>query len=122
MVATADIAVAAAEALEAGPEPGARVHSLHGPRDYSFTEAATAIGEGIGQPVGFMRADADQVRGALLGMGASAHVADMYLELYEAINQGRFVDEQPRSAKTTTSTQLEDFAKQVMAPMLQPQA
>jgi hypothetical protein len=42
------------------------------------------------------------------------------LELSDAIDVGRIKPEFPRSPETTTPTTLEDFARSVMAPVVQP--
>src|SRR5215207_7131560 len=50
MIATADIAAVAAEALSEQNWSGVVVRELIGPRDLTYTEAAAAIGAAIGQP------------------------------------------------------------------------
>jgi uncharacterized protein YbjT (DUF2867 family) len=121
MTATADTAAAAARALAGDPPKGVRVVPLHGPRDYTFDDAARLIGEGLGEKVSHVRVSASQAREAMRGLGVSDHVAGVFLEMYEAIDSGRLVAEYPRSAATTTPTRIEDFARQMMAPALQAQ-
>src|SRR5918998_1735295 len=50
MIATADVAAVAAEALRERDWSGAVVRELLGPRDLTYTEAAAAIGAAIGAP------------------------------------------------------------------------
>ena len=50
MVATQDIAVKAAELLDAGDFDNQSVHYLLRPRNYPLQGAARAIGQAIGQP------------------------------------------------------------------------
>lgn len=110
MIATQDIAEAAYHAL-LNPASGVKVWSLHGPRDYSFDEAASIIGKAIGKDVTHNEVPADATREVLLKMGMSQDAATRMVELYTAMNTGHMKDEQPRTAETTTSTKLEDFAQ-----------
>ncbi|MBD3332745.1 NAD(P)H-binding protein [candidate division GN15 bacterium] len=118
MVATEDIAEAAAEALTK-PVEGIRVEPLHGPKDYSFGEAAEIIGDALGQEVRLVTITPDQAIEALTSMGATRHVAETMVELYSAIDSGHFKDDHPRTEQTTTRTTLEDFCQRVLVPALE---
>jgi uncharacterized protein YbjT (DUF2867 family) len=118
MIATRDIAAAAADALTDTDWHGVRVKPLHGSRDYSFSEAADIIGDAIGHPVKFVTIPVEQARQHMLGMGASEDVTHNMLELYDAIETGRITAEHPRGPETTTPTTFEAFARDTLAPAL----
>ncbi len=117
MVATRDIARAAAQHLLDSSWSGRTVKGLHGPADLSFDEAAAAIGEGLERPVTHVQVPEDQTRQALRAMGLSEHVTELVLELYRAIESGLLRPAEPRTAETTTSTTLEQFAWDVLKPL-----
>jgi uncharacterized protein YbjT (DUF2867 family) len=116
MIATRDVADAAADALTDTDWHGVRTKPLHGPRDYTYNEAADIIGKAVGRPVKFVTVSYEQAREQLLGMGVSENVTDRYLEMYEAFEAGRVVSEHPRSPDTTTPTTFEEFARDTLAP------
>lgn len=121
MIATKDIAEVASRALSDTTWGGLRILPLHGPKDYSFEEAARIIGEGIEREVGFVQVSPDQTRAFLLNKGVSEHMADLYLEMYNAIETGYMRDEFPRGPQTTTPTTLEEFTRQYIVPAVKHQ-
>jgi uncharacterized protein YbjT (DUF2867 family) len=118
MVATRDIAQVAALRLQDNTWTGRTVQGLHGPADLSFDEAAMAIGRGLGRPVVHVRVPEEQARQAMSAAGLSEYVADMVLELYRAIESGLLRPAEPRTAETTTPTTLEQFARDVLQPLI----
>ena len=118
MIATKDIADAACHALLDTESTGVRIVPLHGPRDYSFDEAAEIIGKAVGKEVKHVSITPEQTRDALISMGLTEGVADTMVEMYTAMDKGILVDEDPRSAESTTPTTLEEFAKETIAPVL----
>ena len=112
MVATRDIADAAAKALKARDWHGVVVRELLGPRDLSFTEATHILGKRIGKPdlryVQF--SDEDQAR-ALVQAGMSQSFADLYVEMTRAFNSGTIKPH--RTAQNTTPTRFESFASEL---------
>jgi uncharacterized protein YbjT (DUF2867 family) len=118
MVATRDIAAAAAKALVDPRARGVRIVPLHGPRDYSFNEVAQIIGDALGTKVGFTKISREQIREFLLAHGASKDVAELFPEMYLAIESGHMRPEHPRSAETTTPTTFEEIARTVLAPAM----
>lgn len=50
-------------------------------------------------------------------MGVTEDIANMYVELYQSINDGLLRPTQPRSAATTTPTSFEEWTKQVLLPI-----
>ena len=50
--------------------------------------------------------------------GMPGFVTEMFLEMYEGIREGRMSPQTPRSAETTTPTDLATFAREVLRPAL----
>jgi len=116
MIATEDVARAAADALTETAWTGVRTISLLGPRDYSFDEAAAVLGRHIGVELRHVKVSPEQARGWLTSSGASESVAKAYVAMMQAIESGDLAPEAPRSKESTTSTTLERFARAVFAP------
>lgn len=112
MIATRDIATAAAELLAAPSFTGKSARELLGPRDYSSAEATTILGRAIGKPdLRYLEFPYQEARKAMLGMGFSESMADLFVEMQRAMNEGRLVVREKRSAANSTPTTLEEFAK-----------
>jgi uncharacterized protein YbjT (DUF2867 family) len=109
MIATADIAAVAANALKARDWKGVVVKELLGQRDLSHAEATRIIGESIGKPdleyVQF--SDANEIN-ALVNSGLSESFATLYVEMTRALNNGAL--RPTRNGDNTTSTPFEEFA------------
>lgn len=118
MIATHDIAASASKLLSQ-PLTGQKVVPLHGPRDYSMGQFAEVVSRALGEKINYVQVTADQTREAMVSMGLTKYVADLFLELYDAIDTGRIQPEFPRSAETTTPTTLEEFVNAAMVPALQ---
>lgn len=116
MVATSDIAEAAARLLREESVSGHGVRYLLGPRDLTMPEATRILGGAIGKPdlayVVFPEEDAGK---AMAGIGMSSSVIGAMLEMQRAFNTGRIRPTQERNASNTTSTTLEEFARNVFA-------
>lgn len=111
MIATRDIARAAAELLAERTIAGKTRRELHGARDYTMTEAAAILGRAIGRPdLPYVQFPYDAARQVLVGMGLSGSMADLYVEMSRAFNEGVVVSVEPRTAANTTPTTLEAFA------------
>jgi uncharacterized protein YbjT (DUF2867 family) len=114
MIATGDIADAAAKALQARDWNGIVVRELLGQRDISFAEATRIIGERIGQPdlryVQFPYADTVK---ALTQFGFSENIATLEVAVACAANEGRIASRERRNPKNTTATRFEDFADEL---------
>jgi len=117
MIATRDIAAVATELLANPTFTGRSFRELLGPRDYAPRDTARILGQAIGKPelpyVQFPPADAHK---AMVAAGLSPSLANDYVEMYDAFNEGRVRSLQGRSAATTTPTTLEDFARASFAP------
>lgn len=117
MIATRDIAEAAAEYLTEPNFEGCTVRELLGPRDYTFREATSILGATIDKPeLPYVEFSFDDFRGALMGAGLSASTADAIIELNHAFNDGKVQSLATRTPENTTSTTLEIFARDIFAP------
>jgi uncharacterized protein YbjT (DUF2867 family) len=111
MIATRDIAAAAEELLALPSFEGKASRELQGPRDYAMTEATAILGRAVGKPdLKYVQFPYDATKQALVGMGLSASMADLYVEMARAFNEGRAKALEARSARTTTPTTLEQFS------------
>lgn len=120
MIAAEDIGKYAADLLVKRDFNGKQTRELQGQRDLTMSEAAAILGEAIGKPeLQYLQAPNAQIRAAMIQRGMSENVADLMLEMTDALNSGHMRAREPRSAKNTTSTSLEDFAVKVFAPAYQ---
>ena len=118
MIATRDIGEYAAGALEALKFSGKQTRELLGPRDVTMKEAAAIVGSAIGKPgLSYTHAPAMMLKPAMVGMGISANMVDLILEMAEAFNSGYAKALEPRGKENTTPTGLDWFATNVFAPV-----
>ncbi len=116
MIATKDIADAAAHLLARRAFTGHSVRYLLGPRDLTLREATLIFGEAIGSPgIRYVQFPEDEARKALWGVGMSESAAEAMLEMNRAFNAGKIRPASTRDAENTTPTTLEEFAKTVFA-------
>ena len=117
LIATQDIGAYAAQALIGLHFSGQQTHELLGQRDLSMSEAASIIGAEIGRPgLAYKQLPNDLVRKALTETGTSQNVADLILEMAEAINSGHMAAREKRTMENTTPTTFETFVREVFAP------
>jgi uncharacterized protein YbjT (DUF2867 family) len=117
MIATSDIGAVAAEALAKLDFVGMQTRELLGPRHVTNSEAAKILGAAVGKPdLGYRQVPASMLKPAMMQMGMSANMADLILEMSEALNTGHMKSQEPRSPRNTTATTLETFALEVFAP------
>jgi uncharacterized protein YbjT (DUF2867 family) len=117
MIAARDISAVAAEALLKLDFEGKRSRELQGPRDVAYAEVAKIVGAAIGRPdLTYKQMPAAQLKPALMQMGMSSNMADLLLEMAEALNSGYMRVLEPRSPENTTPTTLETFVAQVFVP------
>jgi uncharacterized protein YbjT (DUF2867 family) len=123
MISTHDIGIAAAEALLKLSFTGKETRELLGQRDVSYQEAASVIGQAIGRPeLRYMQLGPEQLKPALVQMGMSQNMADLLLEMSEALNSGYMRPLEPRSELNTTPTSLETFVAEHFVPRFTSQA
>jgi uncharacterized protein YbjT (DUF2867 family) len=118
MIATRDIAAAAAPRILDPGWTGRYVMGLHGPRDLSFDEAAQILSEELSKPVNHVTVPPEAAKEGMMAMGMTAGSADTMLELYSAIDTGHIKAEMSRNEETTTPTEFAVFVREVMKPML----
>jgi uncharacterized protein YbjT (DUF2867 family) len=117
MIATQDIGAFAAEALLALNFSGKQARELLGQRDVTYTEMTGVIGKEIGRPdLAYMQMPPAQLKPALMQMGMSGNMADLLLQMSEAMNSGHMKALEPRSAQNTTPTSIEQFMRTQFAP------
>ena len=110
MIATQDIAQFAAERLLKKDFSGTTVKDLLGQRDVSMNEAAEIIGKKIDKPdLKYVQFPYEDTEKALVDMGFSADVAELFIEMSKAFNQELI--NTPRIPDNTTDTPLEEFAE-----------
>ncbi len=111
MIATKDIAPVAADHLIKRDFSGKSVHELLGERDVSMEEVTRIFGEKIGKPdLKFVHFSAEDAKKGMMDFGMSDDVSDLLVELSQAINDGLFAVNQPRTTENTTTTSIEEFA------------
>jgi len=117
MIATRDIGAGAAEILRNCNFTGKQARELLGARDLDYREVASVIGRAIGRPeLAYAQLPAAQLKPAFVQMGMSANMADLILEMAEALNSGYMTTLEPRSAANTTPTPFEGFVTEEFVP------
>jgi uncharacterized protein YbjT (DUF2867 family) len=117
MIATPDIGATAAAALLKLDFSGKQARELLGQRDLTYQEVASVIGQAIGKPgLGYVQLPPAQLKPALVQMGLSSNMADLLLEMSEALNSGYMRALEPRSAQNTTPTSIETFVAGQIVP------
>jgi uncharacterized protein YbjT (DUF2867 family) len=117
MIATRDVGDYAAQRLLDLDFSGRETREVLGERDLSMMEVTAAIALGIGKPdLRYEQFSYDQVRQGLAQMGWSPKKAAVYIEMFEAINGGLLVAQEPRSPKNSTPTTFETFVRDVFVP------
>jgi uncharacterized protein YbjT (DUF2867 family) len=117
MVATHDIGDVAARWLLDASWAGHHVRGVHGPADVTPAQAAEAIGRATGREVRYVQVSEEDARQALLGSGASEHVADEYARLFTGLDV-HAADREPRTSETTTPTTIEAWARETIRPLI----
>ena len=120
LIATRDIGTFAADELLRLDFRGHQTQELSGQRDLTMTEVTTVIGKAIGKPeLQYHQITYDQFRGVLIQMGASQGIADMFVEMSEALNSGHVRALEARSQRNTTPTSYEQFVAEEFVPAYQ---
>ena len=115
MVATADIADAAAAALRARDWTGVEVRELLGPRDLTYTEATRILGGAIGRPdLQYVRLPDEEMIGALVEAGFTQDTAALHVEMGRAMSDGTIAPIEGRTAANTTPTRFEDVVADLL--------
>ena len=123
LIAARDIGATAAAALLKLDFTGKISHELQGPRNVSYDETSKIIGAALGKPgLRYMQLPGMQLKPFLVQMGMSANMADLLLEMTDALNSGHMRALEPRSPRNSTSTALETFVADVFAPQYRGEA
>jgi uncharacterized protein YbjT (DUF2867 family) len=113
VVHTNDIADVAVKYLLNLDFNGFQYDFVAGERDLTMPEIAKVLGEAIGKPdlqyLSFPSADA---KAGMLQAGMPETIADGYIELFDCLNQGLYLNDYKRTAENTTPTSIENFAKE----------
>ncbi|MFO0569626.1 MAG: NmrA family NAD(P)-binding protein [Polyangiaceae bacterium] len=88
-VATRDIGRMAAKLLLEPVKSGTRTIELAGPEEYSLEDTARLIGKVAKKDLKAVSVPLEAMKQALMGMGASSDVADLYVEMTGALNAGK---------------------------------
>jgi uncharacterized protein YbjT (DUF2867 family) len=117
MIATRDIGAVAAEALLKLNFERKRPHELQGPRDVAYAEVAKIVGAAIRKPeLVHKHLPRALLKPALMQIGMSSNMADLLLEMADALNSGHMKMLEPRSPRNTTPTTLETFVAEIFVP------
>jgi uncharacterized protein YbjT (DUF2867 family) len=117
MIAARDIGDWAAEELLRLNFSGKQARELLGQLNLTFKEVASVIGQAIGRPtLGYSQFPPALIKPALLQAGMSSNMADLILEMSEALNSGYMVPLEARSAQNTTPTTFETFVAEEFVP------
>ena len=111
MIAARDIGEAAVAHLLELDFSGKSARELLGQRDITLAEATAVIGGAIGKDLEYVQFPYEDAERALTRMGVGASAAGVFIEMYRAFNEGRVVPTEERSARNTTPTSIEDFAR-----------
>jgi uncharacterized protein YbjT (DUF2867 family) len=122
-IATRDVGAYAAIRLAARDFSGSSIQELAGPREVSWKEIASLIGNAIGKPrLGYMQVPFIMLEPGLVQMGLPKKTAALMVEMLKAMNAGKLAPQQPRSAENTTATTMETFIAEVFVPAYQARA
>ena len=117
MIATRDVGDYAARRLLDLDFSGKQTRELLGERDLSMAEVTAVIARGIGKPdLRYQQFPYDQMQQALTQAGFLPKKAGVYIEMFQAINEGVLAPLEPRSPENTTPTSFETFVQDVFAP------
>lgn len=112
LIATRDVAHAAADCLIKRNFFGKSVKELLGQRDLTMEEAAKTIGWKIGKPdLAYVTFSYDDAYKGMVAAGLSEDMSRLYVEMSEGLNDGLFgIGKVSRTPENTTDTAIEEFA------------
>ncbi len=88
LTATRDIGAVAAKLLSGGNWSGQQEIALLGPDDLSFNDMAAIISEVLGREVRYQQISFEQLKEQFLKRGASESIAQGFVDMYRAKNEG----------------------------------
>lgn len=111
MVASRDVALAAAVALRERDFERIAIRELLGPRDLTCAEATRILGTQLGKPdLPYVQFPYDEMARLLVQSGFHPATAQLTVDMARGINEGRIASTQGRTAASTTTTRFEDYA------------
>lgn len=114
MIATKDIAEEVARLLTSPTFHGKSVRELHGAGEYTMEQATKILGKALGKAdLSYIQFSYEDTEKALMGMGFSADVAKLFVEMYRGFNDGVIVPESRRTKDNTTPTTLDKFVQEL---------
>jgi uncharacterized protein YbjT (DUF2867 family) len=120
MVATRDIAAAAATRLLDTRWTGRQVLELLGPEDLTFEQATAQLAQGVGRALSFVQIPPQAMLERVLKSGrAGRSFAEQQLQMFDGIDRGLMSPEHPRTREGTSATTVAEFARTVLKPLLQ---
>jgi uncharacterized protein YbjT (DUF2867 family) len=123
MIATKDIGAYAAERLLKLDFNGKQAQELLGERDLSMNDVTAVLGRALNRTdLRYAQFPYDQVQQVLTQMGTPVKTAALFIEMFQGINDDIVVGVEPRSARNTTRTSFETFAREVFVPAYQGRA
>lgn len=115
--ATSDMAAAAARLLSNPSWIGQKEAPVLGPDDLSFDDQAAIISEVTGRPVRYQQISYEQFKQQFLDRGTSESVAQGYVDMYRAKDEG--IDNVAvRTSENTGSTSFHAFCEENLKPIL----
>lgn len=118
MVATRDIATAAASFLLCDSWRGHHIVGVHGPKDLTQNQVVAELSRALGKPVHYQQVPVEAAKGAMLGAGMPEFAVNIFGEMYQAIVDGRMASAEPRTPQSTTPTTLREFIDLHIKPAL----
>ena len=114
LIATRDIGAMAADILLHPTIHGKQTRELLGQGDLSYNEVASIIGKAIGKAdLKYVQVPDDQFRDTLVQTGMLEPMANLLLEMTQALNSGKMHALEPRTPQNTTPTSYETFVNEV---------
>ena len=109
-VATTDIGKTAARLLVEGAPKQTRIVNLAGPQDLTLEDVAAALSKVAGKEIKAVQVPPSAMVEALVGMGASRELAELYGEMTTALNAGKLVWEgEPERGSVTIEQRLREL-------------
>lgn len=115
--ATRDIATVAARLLLDHSWSGVASCPVLGPEDLSFNDMAQIMSEVLGKPVRFQQMAGSALKARLLQSGWSEAMAQGYLDMCAAYDQGLTTAE-PRTPESSTPTSFRQWCEEVLGPVV----
>lgn len=113
MIAAKDIGMVAADILSSNSFDQPRVRELLGAKTYTMEEATKILAAAYGKPeVKYVQSSYEDTRQAMINLGVSASFADAVVETAKSFNCDDVWWQEERSPRNTTTTTLEEFAKE----------